>query len=110
MADSRVQVISADVADVLRKSHGVFDAIILDIDNGASAMSSESNKRLYQSAGLALARSALKSDGCLAVWSASDDPVFAKTMTKAGFHVIVERARAHPSSGSWHTLFIGRVA
>ncbi len=109
MSDSRVQVIEGDVTDVLRKNRGAFDSIILDVDNGASGMSADSNSRLYKSAGLAMARSALKPDGCLAIWSASDDPAFVKLMRQSGFTVTVERARTHPSGGGWHTLFIGRV-
>lgn len=109
MADPRVEVIEGDVTDVLRKNRGAFDSIILDVDNGASGMSADSNSRLYKAAGLAMVRSALKSDGCLAIWSASDDPGFVKLMRQSGFSVTVERARTHPSGGGWHTLFIGRV-
>lgn len=113
MSDPRVEIIAGDVADVLRKNRGTFDSIILDIDNGASGMSADSNSRLYKAHGLALARSALKPDGCLAIWSASDDPLFAKLMGQSGFTLTVERARAHSGKssrgGSWHTLFIGRV-
>lgn len=109
MADPRVEVIEGDVTDVLRKNRGAFDSIILDVDNGASGMSADSNSRLYKAAGLAMARSALKPDGCLAIWSATDDPGFVKLMRQSGFTVTVERARTHPTSGGWHTLFIGRV-
>ena len=108
MADPRVQIVQDDVTNVLKDNPRTFDSIILDIDNGTSAFSAEANRELYQATGLFLARSALKPRGCLAIWSASDDPIFAKLMGKCGFKVAVEKARAHPSGGSWHTLFIGR--
>lgn len=109
MADPRVQIIEDDVAHVLSQSPGKFDSIILDIDNGTSAMSAEANRELYQSSGLYLAQSALKRGGCLAIWSASADPIFAKLMGKCGFKVTVEKAPAHSTGGGMHTLFIGRI-
>ena len=110
LADSRVEIFVGDVADVLRQNRGRFDSIMLDVDNGASGMTAASNSRLYQAAGLALARSALVSDGCLAVWSAADDPAFVQRMRQGGFTVAVEKARPHPLGGGWNFLFIGRVS
>ena len=109
MSDSRVEVVCGDVADLMRTNRGRFDAIILDVDNGARGLSTSSNDRLYQMPGLSLARSALKADGCLAVWSASPDRTFVELMGQCGFDVTVERERPHPGSGGWHFLFIGRV-
>jgi hypothetical protein len=54
-------------------------------------------------------RSALRPDGCLAVWSADADPAFVERMGQGGFAVTVERARTHPTGGSWNSLFIGRI-
>lgn len=108
MSDPRVTIFEGDVTQVLKDHPGYFDSIILDIDNGTSAMSVEANRHLYQMTGLSVARSALKGNGCLAIWSASADPIFAKLMGQCGFKVSVEKARAHPSGGGWHTLFIGR--
>jgi spermidine synthase len=109
MADPRVEIIAGDVTDVLRDNRGGFDAVILDVDNGASGLTTASNGRLYQPAGLALARAALRPGGCLAVWSVDDDPTFVKRMGECGFAVTVERARPHPNGGGWHHLFIGRA-
>jgi len=107
LADPRVETIVGDVAVVLENSRGDFDAIILDVDNGASGLSTRSNERLYSPAGLALARAALRGGGCLAVWSATDDPAFVERMRRAGYDVTVERARTHATGGSWTWLFIG---
>ena len=109
MADPRVEVIAGDVVDVLKKSRGQFDAIILDVDNGASGLTVAANSRLYSTSGLAMIRAALRPDGCLAVWSADADPAFVERMGQGGFTVTVERARTHATGGSWNSLFIGRV-
>jgi spermidine synthase len=107
LADPRVKIIPADVAEVLERSRGGFDAIILDVDNGASGLSTDSNGLLYTEAGLAMTRRSLKPGGCLAVWSAGDDPAFVERMNRGGFDVTVERARTHATGGSWNALFIG---
>jgi len=106
LADPRVEIIEGDVADVLRAPGG-FDAVILDVDNGAGGLTVAANDRLYAPAGLAAARAALRPGGCLAVWSAGDDPAFAERLRRAGFAVTVERARVHAGGGGWNTLFIG---
>jgi len=109
MADPRVEVVTGDVVEVLKKSRGRFDAIMLDVDNGASGLTAATNSRLYSVAGLAMVRAALRSDGCLAVWSADADPAFVQRMGQGGFAVTVERVRTYPSGGSWNSLFIGRI-
>lgn len=109
LANPQVQVVQKDVGSVIQSETGRFDAILLDVDNGPDALSVDSNERLYQKSGLVLSKKALKKGGCLAIWSASDSPQFAKLMTGVGFNVDVQRARAHTNSGAWHTLFLGRV-
>lgn len=109
LADGRVELVEGDVADVLRGSRERFDAVILDVDNGASGLSVGSNDRLYGSRGLAAAKAALKPGGCLAVWSSVADPAFAERLRKAGFVVTVEKARVHAGGGGWTSLFIGRA-
>jgi spermidine synthase len=110
LADPRVAVIEGDVVDVLRASPGRFDAVILDVDNGASGLSVASNDRLYSLRGLQRAAAALRPGGCLAVWSADDDPAFADRLGRTGFAVTIERARVHAAGGGWTTLFLGRLA
>jgi spermidine synthase len=109
LADPRVAVIEGDVVDVLRDSPGRFDAVILDVDNGASGLSVASNDRLYSAKGLLRAAAALRPGGCLAVWSADADPAFADRLGRAGFAVTIERARVHAGGGGWTTLFLGRL-
>jgi hypothetical protein len=109
MADPRVIVLQKDVSEVISESGGSFDSIILDVDNGPSALSTEGNHRLYNSKGLHLTRAALRPGGCVAIWSAAPDPAFEKLMVRVGFAVEVQRCRAHADSGGWHIIFVGRV-
>jgi spermidine synthase len=109
LADPRVRVRQQDVGEVIREARGSFDSIILDVDNGPAALSAEGNGRLYEAGGLQDARAALRPAGCLACWSAAPDRAFEKRMVEAGFLVETRRARAHGSSGRWHTLYLGRI-
>jgi spermidine synthase len=110
LADPRVELVEGDVAAVIRGGRGRFDAVILDVDNGARGLSVESNDGLYGAQGLAMAKAALRPGGCLAVWSSADDPAFADRMRRAGFAVTIEKARVHARGGGWTTIFIGRTA
>lgn len=109
LADPRTEIVAGDVTEVLRANRRGFDAIILDVDNGAAGLTTSSNDRLYQASGLGLARAALRPAGCLAVWSVGDDPAFVSRMGDCGFAVTVERARPHPRGGGWNYLFLGRI-
>jgi spermidine synthase len=108
LADPRVVLRQQDVVDTLRVMRGAFDSIILDVDNGPDALSTDGNFRLYDYEGLEMIRSALRPKGCLALWSAGPDPIFERLMAGAGFEVTVERCRSHGNSGHWCTLFLGR--
>jgi spermidine synthase len=108
MADPRVILLQHDVGEVIRARCG-FDSIILDVDNGPAALSTAGNGRLYDHAGLQLARTALRPAGCVGFWSASPDPAFERRMIHAGFTVDVLRSRSRSNSGARHTLFLGRV-
>jgi spermidine synthase len=109
MADPRVTVVQRDVGEVIRAARGEFDSILLDVDNGPVAMSTPGNERLYDEAGLRQARAALRSGGCVAVWSAAADQAFVKRMQQAGFAVEVKGSRARGNAGARHTIFLGRV-
>lgn len=109
MEDPRVTVRHQDVSTVIREAQGGFDSIILDVDNGPAALSTDGNDRLYDRAGLHALRKALRPGGCAAFWSVAPDPAFEKLMASAGFIVDVQRCRSRPNAGRWHTLFLGRV-
>jgi len=95
------------VAEVLAASGGRFDAIMLDVDNGASGLTAAANDGLYGATGLGTARAALRRGGRLAVWSAGPDRRFVAQMEEAGFVVEVVKARTHPTGNSWNSIFLG---
>jgi spermidine synthase len=110
LKDRRARVEQGDVAATLRSSPGTFDAILLDVDNGPAAFATSGNAALYNDAGLAAARAALKEGGVLAVWSARDDRKFEQRLRYAGFRVEVERVRARlKKGGPRHTIFMGTI-
>jgi spermidine synthase len=108
LKDRRVRVEQGDVAAMLRSSVCAFDAILLDVDNGPAAFATSGNAGLYNDAGLAAARTALREGGVLAVWSAREDRKFEQRLRYAGFRVEVERVRGRlKKGGPRHTIFIG---
>ena len=110
LKDRRVLVEIGDVAATLRASTSRFDAVLLDVDNGPAAFTASHNTRLYDDAGLAAARAALKPAGVLAVWSAWDDRKFEQRLRHGGFTVQVERVRGRlKKGGPRHTLFLGHL-
>ena len=108
LADPRVDLRHADVADLLRESPGGFDAIMLDVDNGAAAMTTEGNAGLYRAEGIRRAAAALRPGGRVAYWSAGGDPAFEKALRRQGMEVETVRARPHPGLKAWHTIFVAR--
>jgi len=78
MDDPRVSVSTRDVRECIRANPGRLDAILLDVDNGPDALTHEHNNQLYTREGIAACFKALKADGCLAIWSGSEEPAFEK--------------------------------
>jgi spermidine synthase len=108
LADPRTKIEMGDVADIIARTDSGFDAIMLDVDNGTTAMSTDGNKNLYQRQGLANIWKALRPAGLVVFWSAQEEPLFAKQMQKAGYKVDIRQVRAHATGGSIHTLLLGR--
>jgi spermidine synthase len=104
--DPRVELVMADVADLIVRARDAYDAILLDVDNGPDGLVRAANDRLYTPAGLATAKAALKPGGVLAVWSAAKDPKFASRLRKAGFAVdeVGVHARGN-GKGARHTIW-----
>lgn len=108
LADPRVELRLDDVANILISEPGSFDGIMLDVDNGADALTTAGNARLYNRSGIETAVAALRPNGRLAYWSADPDPAFEDTLCKAGLVVETARVRAHKTSGGRHMLFVAR--
>lgn len=108
LRDPRVRIVHDDVARVLAASPNAFDGVMLDVDNGADALTSAPNARLYGDAGIRLAAAALRPGGRLAYWSADLDPAFADALRRAGLAVETTGARAHPSTRTRHAIYVAR--
>jgi spermidine synthase len=110
LRDPRVAVRHDDVARVLAASSGAFDGIMLDVDNGADALTTAHNAPLYRDAGIRTAAAALRPGGRLAYWSADPDPAFATALRRAGLTVEATAARAHHGRRTRHILYVARRA
>ena len=104
----RVSLRHADVLDVIREGAESYDAIMLDVDNGAEAFTTSGNATLYGDQGIRATMSALRPGGVIAYWSASDDARFVKALRREGLTVSTQRSRTHRTSGSYHTIILAR--
>ncbi|HYW52302.1 MAG TPA: hypothetical protein VE861_16930 [Gemmatimonadaceae bacterium] len=106
LRDPRVEVKCADVANTLRENVGGFDAIMLDVDNGAESFTTGSNRSLYGEKGIRAAMAALRPGGRLAYWSVDSEPAFVRALKREGLTVAVHRVRSHATSGGHNTVIV----
>jgi len=86
--DPRVEILVEDVKNLIRRNARTpYDVILLDIDNGTTAMVMTENNELYSQRGMDGIAAALKPGGRAAVWSACPDATIEKRLRKAGFEV-----------------------
>ncbi|WP_380878348.1 spermidine synthase [Sphingomonas sp. DBB INV C78] len=104
--DPRVTLCARDVAMVIAEGEGIYDAILLDVDNGPDGLVRLANDRLYTLSGLASAKAALKPGGVLAIWSAGSDATFTRRLGSAGFSVeeVAVKARSN-GKGPRHVIW-----
>jgi spermidine synthase len=107
--DPRVCLVSGDVVREITTANGIFDAILLDVDNGPDGLTRLANDVLYSRAGLASAKTALIPGGILAIWSAAPDAGFRRRLKDAGFAVdeVAVRARSN-GKGPRHIIWFAR--
>lgn len=75
LTDERVQVVVADVAEVVKgQAAASVDVLLLDVDNGPGNLVYDANATLYRSAFLRSCRAAMSSGGVTAFWSADPAP------------------------------------
>ncbi len=99
LTDRRVTVIEEDVRLIIRRAvRNPYDAIILDIDNGTTAMVKDENNQLYSERGMQQIAAALKPGGRATIWSACPDVAIERRLTKAGFTVQAVPAKLHESA------------
>ena len=106
MRDPRVTIVHDDVGNVFRNNVGAFDAILMDVDNGAESFTTGSNKKLYAEKGVKAAVAALRPGGRLAYWSVDTEPSFVKALRRLGLTVDVKRVRSHATSGGFNSIII----
>ncbi len=98
--DKRTSLVTGDIFRLLSRSIHQFDAILLDIDNGPSAITDSGNQRLYSPAGIQACRRALRKQGTLAIWSSEPSKVFEQLLISCGFKVRRYRAKAYQGGHS----------
>jgi spermidine synthase len=82
LADPRVTVTVADVADALRDGPpAAYDLVLLDVDNGPGYLVHDANAALYEAPGLRDAAAATAPGGRVVVWSAARAPELARALT-----------------------------
>jgi len=107
LSDPRVGLVARDVGELIRDGAGRYDAILLDVDNGPEGLSRKANDRLYDAAGLAATRAALRDGGVLALWSSGPDDDFTRRLRRSGFAVNEVPVRAvGKRGGSRHWIWL----
>ena len=111
LADTRVEIVEADVAGLIHGAASAWDAILLDVDNGPDGLSLPGNDRLYSEFGLREAGAALRPGGVLAIWSAAEDPAFTRRLRGAGFAAEEHTVRAAGGRrGARHMIWVATRA
>jgi spermidine synthase len=107
LADPRVSLRETDVGILIRSGALIYDAILLDVDNGPDGLSHDGNEALYSKAGLRAAYAALTPGGVLAIWSAGQDRGFTARLRQAGFEVEEKNVRANGArGGARHVIWL----
>lgn len=83
-ADPRVQLHEADIVSWLPASAAMFDAIVLDVDNGPTFLIHQPNARLYSRGWLGAARDHLRPSGRLVIWCESRCAELQQTLLSLG--------------------------
>lgn len=109
LGDPRVELITGDVADVIRSESGGLAAVVLDVDNGPSPLVTGNNAWLYSNAGLQCMWGALQPGASLAVWSRDEDRGFLQRLRASGFEASARKVQARKGRrGGHHIIFVGR--
>jgi spermidine synthase len=109
LRDKRVRVIQKDIAEILRKEKGAYDAILQDVDNGPQGQTVKANDWLYGEQGLAAAGAALRPKGVLAFWSARPNRHFVKRLRRCGFEVEEHPVRGRNGRGAHYIVWTARL-
>jgi len=91
LEDPRVELFEGNVSYLLRKNS--WDVVLMDVDNGPDAFTTESNDSLYNRKGVARLARCLNPGGVLVVWSAFQSPSFEERVAHTGLSCRSERVR-----------------
>jgi spermidine synthase len=108
LQDTRCKAIAADVFRAMAGEKQGYDLILLDVDNGPSALTTEGNRRLYEPSGIRACKCALTGNGVLAVWSAGPSPEYERLLQRNGFRVSAKRVAAFGKSRARHLLYLAQ--
>jgi spermidine synthase len=108
LADPRVRVVVADVADHLAAHPATYDVVCLDVDNGPDWTVTAANTALYGEAGLDRCLTALRPGGVLAVWSADAAPTYEALLRAHLDDVRVLTVEAYVDRGGPDVVYLGR--
>jgi spermidine synthase len=107
--DARVKVTQADIVQHLKHKNEVYDAILLDVDNGPRAFTQEGNSWLYKQPGLVRIAKLLSPGGALGVWSVSQDDAFTGQLRASGYQVESHSVRSRANGkGDRHTIWVAQ--
>ena len=108
LEDPRVRLQQGDVGERIAEAKGAYDAILLDVDNGPSALAHAANAELYGDRGIRACAGALRAGGVLAVWSAGPDERFRERLARAGLEPAEETVTARGGPGGVrHVVILG---
>lgn len=105
LEDPRARVFTGDVRKAIAET-GPYDAILLDVDNGPTALVHDGNAGLYTPDGISACAAALGPGGVLAVWSLATDENYLRRLRKAGFDADCHWVRARAGGKKRHALFL----
>jgi spermidine synthase len=106
--DPRARLQQGDVLQRIAEAKGAYDAILLDVDNGPSALAHPGNAKLYADKGVRACAAALRAGGVLAVWSAGPDERYRERLERAGLEASEEIVPARAGAGVRHAVILGR--
>ena len=110
LADERTKIYRGDLFYCLaERGKAMYDAILIDIDDGPDMLITQGNARLYSPGFLAKIRDALAQGGCVAYWLALPNADFVRSLNKAGFVVDEHLAKPHANSKRpRHRIYVAR--
>ncbi len=109
--DKRVKTVIGDVFAVLKQAPpATYDAILLDVDNGPTSLVQPGNSRLYDRRGFGIISRALKPEGKVAFWAATEERYFVEQLGRAGFLATAIPCKSHERAKRFeHVIYIARL-